>query len=352
MKLEDIKRNFLDEIPSKYEKRKGTFLWDIVKAISIRISEVYDSLNSVKSELDIDNLEGNKLEKYINQRTAIERKKATYSTGILNIKGNGAIKRGDLFETDGYLQFESIEDKRIKGEDKVLIKAKNTGTEGNVIAGSITKMPITIQGITGCINEKETTGGYDEESDLDLKTRYFEHLRTPATSGNIYHYLKWAKEVEGVGLAKIYPLWDGNNTVKIVIIDNNRKPASESLVEKVQEYIDPESEGKGEGRAPIGAFCTVVSADAIRINISVKLTIIDGADPGNIKTKIEDEINNYLASIAFSSTLLSYSIVGARILNVAGILRYEELKINGTINENLTCNESEVFLLNEVILVE
>ena len=47
------------------------------------------------------------------------------------------------------------------------------------------------------------TGGYDAETDDELRRRYFEKVRSLVTFGNKYHYINWAKEVVVVGDANV-----------------------------------------------------------------------------------------------------------------------------------------------------
>lgn len=347
----EILEEILKEIPNEYEKSKGYFLWDILKAISISIKNILSNVTFVASKLDINNLEGNELEKFINQRTGIERKNATYSTCTITVNGNGNIKIGDLFETEGLIQFKSLENKTINETGTINTQCVSSGKIGNVSANSIKKMPITIQGISSCINSHSAVGGYDAESDIDLKNRYFERLREPATSGNIYHYKRWAKEVEGVGDARIIPLWNGNNTVKTIIINNERLPADDELINKVQEYIDPEITGAGKGQAPIGAFCTVASAKAKNINISVKAMFSKNSNKEQIKNKVIENIKLYLKEIAFIKDTLSYAIIGSKILDIEGVIDYSQLTINNQ-TINIECDEDEVFVLERVDFIE
>ena len=129
-------------------------------------------------------------------------------------------------------------------------------------------MPVAVQGIASCDNPEPIGGGYAEESDSEYCARYLVVLRTPATSGNIYHYAQWALEVAGVGHVKVFPRVQGVNTVDVVIADNAGQPASPALVKSVQDYIDPDSEGAGRGQAPIGAQCLLLPRPA-RLSRSV-----------------------------------------------------------------------------------
>ena len=113
------------------------------------------------------------------------------------------------------------------------------GAVGNLPAGSITMMPVQIAGIVKVTNPAPTAEGYDAETDQAYYDRFILNLQTPPTSGNQYHYRSWALEVSGVGGVQVYPLGHGANTVDVVIIDTEGKPASEPLVQACLLYTSP-----------------------------------------------------------------------------------------------------------------
>ncbi len=344
-----LQKELLSEIEESYEKSKGYFLWDMLKAVAIGIKNLLEKLQHVADKLNVENIYQDERERFIFQRTGITRRKATFAEGVITVKGNGTITKGDLFETEGLVRFQATETVKVIGQTTVSIKAVFAGEGGNVPIGSITKMPITIQGMTSCTNETATEGGYEAESDEDLLLRYYEKLREPATSGNIYHYKRWAKEVEGVGAVRVFPLWAGDNTVKVIIIDLERLPASEELVQKVQNYIDPNSKGTGEGQAPIGAYCTVESAKPKIIDVSVHLHLAKDTILEVIKKEIDSKIIDYLKGIAFEQDYASFAQIGAHILSVEGVVDYENMTLNG-LTQNIVCQKDEVMLLGEVVL--
>ena len=347
---DSIQKELLSEIEDSYEKSKGYFLWDILKAVAVGMKNLLEKLQIVSDKLDIENIYDEERERFIFQRTGITRRQATFSEGVITVKGNGIVKKGDLFETEGLIRFKAVETVNVIEQADIIVKAVTAGAIGNVPMGSITKMPITIQGITSCTNHTATEGGYQQENDKDLLARYYERLREPATSGNIYHYKRWAKEVEGVGAVNVFPLWNGDNTVKIVIIDLERQPASDELVEKVQNYIDPNSTGTGQGQAPIGAYCTVESAKPKIINVSVLLHVSKYVVLEVIKKEIENKIIEYFKQIAFEQEYASFAQIGANILSVENVLDYENMTLNG-LTQNITCQKYEVMILGEVTLL-
>ncbi|WP_313757079.1 baseplate J/gp47 family protein [Tissierella sp.] len=350
----EIHDRMLKNISDKYDKTKGSFFYDSTKPAAIEFERKNKEIKEVADKLDVENLEGYELERFIYQRIGIQRKQATKATITVTIVGQeGAkISKGDLVGADT-VNFISLDDKTIDntGQMIVNVQCEEFGSIGNVPVGAIKYFPISIAGLTSVINAEPVKNGYDAESDKSLIDRYYERIRTPATSGNKYHYQNWAKEVTGVGDARVFPLWQGDNTVKVIIIDSNKQPAGKELIDKVQEYIDPQITGLGEGQAPIGAFCTVVSAISKDINISVVVTRDENYSLEQIKLKVEENIRDYLKSIAFKEDIVSYAKIGAIILNCDGVLDYTNLKINNN-TSNINVKDEEIASLNEVVISE
>lgn len=349
---EAIHEEMLGGISDNYDKSVGSFIYDVTMPPADKISEAYKDLDSVVSKLSINNLKGEELAQEIYQRTGIVKKEATYATAVVTITGQpGAIINvGDKVSSDT-MNYSFQESKTIDetGQATILVKCDQPGSDGNVPANSITLFPITIQGLSSVTNLEPVTNGYDEEADEELLKRYYERVQTPPTSGNKAHYKNWAKEVTGIGEARVFPLWNGDNTVKVVIIDSNRGPASVDLVEEVQEHIDPGIRGLGEGQAPIGAFCTVVSASGLSINISFTATKDPGYSDEQRQESVVQNLSKYLSEIAFVEDQVSYAKVGALILSSTGILDYTNLLMNnGT--ANISVGEEEVAVIGGITI--
>jgi uncharacterized phage protein gp47/JayE len=341
---------FLD-ISNEHDKTKGSFIYDATMPAAIQFEKAYQELGKVVDELNIENLVGDKLEKKVNERTGMTRKKATKAIGVVTVTGNGTISIGDLFETESGIQFSATETKDIVNSGTVSVVCTQAGSIGNVPANQIKFIPVTIAGISSVNNQEPTSDGFEAESDSELLIRYFERVRTPATSANKHQYRLWAKEVTGVGNAKVFPTFSGNNTVKIVIIDSNKQPASQLLVDEVQNYIDPGGTGLGDGVAPaFGGITSVISALGKAIDISFT-TVKDPAytDAQRLES-VKANITQYLKDIAFVEDYVSYAIVGSLILQSDGIVDYSDLLINaGT--SNILIGSEEVAILGGVTIV-
>lgn len=339
----ELHEALLQKMDAGYQKTVGFPTYDILKAVAIVLSPITKALDGIADKLDINNLTGEELHRFVEQRSSVKFREASHATARLQITGNGTVYVGDLFATEGGIQFIADETTVIESSGMIDVTAAEAGPSGNVVVGSIVLMPKTLPGITACTNPEKASGGYAAESDDALRERYLEAKAAPPASGNIYHYKMWAKEVSGVGDAKVLPLWNGENTVKIVIIDDKKLPAEEELVAEVQAYIDPQSSGRGEGEAPIGAYCTVVAADPVSIDVSVNLML----DNGYETVDIDASITAYLRSIAFKQNYVSIGRISSAILDTPGVLDYENLLVNGG-TSNISIADTEVAVLGTV----
>ena len=235
------------------------------------------------------------------------------------------------------------------------------GNIGNVAANTINKPVQTLSGLENVTNPESFTNGFNGESDEDLLIRYYEDLKIPLTSGNKYFYKKWAKEVPGVKEARVFPLWNGNNTVKVVIIDSNYSASNDSLVKTVQDYIDPyelQEDGTkygwgfGNGQAPNGSYCSVFYADNLLLDISLSVEKTNSGANEIVSANIRNAINEYLQSITFIDNedgkpldKISYVKIASIILDSDGVLDCSNLIINGG-NKNIEMKDTEIPLIS------
>lgn len=347
---DDVLNRMLNSIPDSYAKSIGFPLHDLTAAFALEANEIYKKINEVEMKLDIENLTGDELTRRVYQLTGLKRREAVNATGIVTVKGTGHIPEGTIFATLNNVEFATSKSYDVIEESNVVeVIAVVPGPSGNVGAGSITKIPVKIPGILEVTNTEPTKNGYVEENDDELKYRFYNELRKPIVSGNKNHYEKWALEIAGVGSARCFPLANGPNTVEVCIIGNDGRAATLDLIKAVQNYIDPEIKGLGEGVAPAGAYCTITTAKEISINISADIVLAVGYTVEKIKKDVEEQIANLFKEQAFKTQYISVAQIGSIIFNTAGVLDYSNLKINdGTINIGL--NDREIAVQGSVSL--
>ena len=349
MSASEILTELLDGMPDSYQKTVGYPTHDLLAAAALRMEGTDEEVAAMRAALDPENLAGGDLDRYVFPRSGLERRQATFATGVLTVTGTGTVQQGALFESGGGIQFAASETVQITGEGQVRVTCRVDGAAGNLPAHSITQMPVTLQGISACDNPEPTAGGYDEEDDAAYYARYLLKIRTPATSGNVYHYQSWALEVAGVGAVQVFPLARGPGTVDIVLIDSTGQPAPPDLVQAVQDYIDPGGTGEGYGQAPIGAQCQVEAATGTEIELSATVFKLDTADEETVTAGIKAAVGAYLAEIAFQQDYVSFARITERILAVEGVRDLESLTVNGG-TDNVHLGERACAVLGEVTL--
>ena len=327
--MSETLETMLEAMPDSYQKTVGFPTYDLLAAAAIPMDAFAQQLSDTERKLDPEELTDAELDSYILSRSGLERNPATYAEGVLLVTGNGTVQAGDLFESGGGVQFVSTQTVEIIGSGEVPVRCVTPGAVGNLPAGSITMMPVQIAGIVKVTNPAPTAEGYDAETDQAYYDRFILNLQTPPTSGNQYHYRSWALEVSGVGGVQVYPLGHGANTVDVVIIDTEGKPASEPLVQAVQEHIDPGSKGIGEGEAPVGAYCYVSAATALELDLSLTVTAMAGSEEEQVTEAIKAAVTAYLKGIAFAQDYVSYAQIAAAILDAPGVQDFENLTVNG-----------------------
>lgn len=303
-------------------KFEGTFEYDMLAANALEFSKVEIELEQAYKAIFAETSWG----EYLTMRAAefgVDRKEATKAVGTATIKGTAGsiIPLGSLFATESGVVFATTEKAVVPsgGAVDVPVEARTAGATGNVAAGVISKIPVNIPGIFSVSNAEATHDGFSEETDEALLKRLIIYVRTPATSGNIYHYQEWASSIPGVGSVLVVPLWNGNGTVKVYITDADNNAASEELQKKVLDYI--------ETVRPIGAAVTVDTPDYLAVNVTANVKVAEGHED-IYKDEITKALNAYFISVGMDAGYVSIAQIGKCMLNSGAITDYDTLKIN------------------------
>ena len=284
--LEEI----LSRAPDGIDLRQGSIFYDAVAGIAFKIAKYYADLEQVFEMVFLVTATGDyltlKAEEYAVYRQAA-------ATAKYRIKYDGELPElGTRFFCNGQY-FVLAQDDALG----IYIEAEKAGTEANDIPAGTSVVPTDTQrSLTACSIVEELEPGADDEDDESLRKRVQEKIAGPAENGNQQHYKTWCESISGVGRARIVPLWAGENTVKGVLIDTEGGPASEAVVQRVQEYIDPGGTGLGEGQANIGAHFTATSATAKRVNISFSVTLAKGGDLASVRSAAQTALKAQIKS--------------------------------------------------------
>ena len=331
----------LDNMTNDIDKREGSFVSNMVSPVGTEFAKYYIELDNILSIMFLEDATNEFLDKKVYD-FGIYRKMGTSARGTIKVTGtNGTfIPKGSEVLSQGELVFYTLNDTWIENEEAIIeVEASNVGVDFNIIANSIDKFAKKINGVSSVTNEEEFKEGTDAETDEELRERFFEIIRRPATSGNIYHYEQWAKEIDGINQASAKPLWNGNGTVK-VIVSNNNNIVEEDIVRKCQEHINK--------LRPVGADVTVITPTKLDITVSANIYIENGFDATQAKIDFEENLKKYLSSC---NDTVVYTRVASCLGSVEGIKDYSDLKLNGGAS-NISFDDEKLPIVKTITLSE
>lgn len=232
------------------------------------------------------------------------------------------------------------------------LRCEKPGTVGNHYSGNLVNITF-IQGVATAELTTLLHPARDEETDEELRTRYFAALNQKAFGGNIADYREKVMALDGVSAVQVYPTWNGGGTVKISIVDPEYNPVSEEYIAEVQELIDPENSqgetGDGLGIAPIGHQVTVVTPEEVNVAVSATLVLKPGYAVGQVQGPIRTALEKYIEELrkgwAQSNDMNEYSMsmfiarVTSAIVNVPGVANVTGVTLNGKA-EDITFQEN------------
>ena len=351
--FEQIVKRMKDDLKNPPNKVEGSFASDNIQAVAKELLKYYDYIDFLQDQHYADTAEGEFLDAK-GREVGVFRKQATRATGYCTFEGrpNIFIPNGFRVSSDNNNYFTTDSGYIGKnGKVELPIEAELEGVDGNTIEESIYNFD-SLSGLRRVYNINPVSSGTDIEDDESFRERILLRMRNPGTSGNQYHYMHWAMEVDGVGRVRVFPIWNGPGTVKVSILDSNQRVASEDLIQKVKHHIDNDGDRKGESLAPIGALLTVSTATIKKIKIEGKILFEYGSKltkeevSEQLKKQVQEYIDKY---ISYKSSRLTVAKVIDILYNIEGIQDIINLTING-VNDSVGFEAEEIPFIESVVL--
>lgn len=353
---ENILKRMMGKVPSDVDKREGSIIFDSLAPNSIEYEILYASLDYFLKNTFGDTANREWLIERAKER-GLEPYPATYSIARAVFKpATLEIPIGSRFSYDD-IDF-AVTEKQSEGI--YLMRCETAGTVGNVPAGKLIPNDY-VRGLATAYLDEVVIPAEDEEPTEEFRARYLASFDGQAYGGNIADYKEKVMKIGGVGGIKVYPVWNGGGTVKVVFMTSEFKPPSEEFIEQVQTILDPiPNNGQGVGIAPIGHRVTVEGVRNSNISISFKLTFLGLLN--SYRAKIEKAIDDYFLELNrhWAETKIdnssNYSNSGiivrlvqleSRILDIEGIIDVEETTLNGE-HKNLMLGVDELAVRGEI----
>ncbi|MCL2463150.1 MAG: baseplate J/gp47 family protein [Defluviitaleaceae bacterium] len=316
------------------DTREGSLIRTALAPAAYELAQIYIELQRVLDESFADTASWDYL-----VRRAAER-------GVVPYPATNAIRQGE-FNMDvpigsrfslNLLNYVAI----AKISDGVFeMRCETPGSVGNLESGRL--IPIQyIQGLTRAQLTDVLIPGEDMEGLEHFRKRYFDSIFKEAFGGNIADYYNKVTAMQGVGGCKVYPVWQGPGTVKVVVIDSEWEAPTGVMTDAIQTALDPTvNQGAGLGLAPIGHTVTVAPVTGTQIDISFTLTYQSGYAWADVQDDVNAAIDAYFLQMAqgwdqvdwintpTATLIVRVSQIETRILDVAGVIDITGTALNG-----------------------
>lgn len=334
-----ILQSLLDRVPSSLDKREGSMIQTALGAGAYALEEFYLELNQVQQGAYLQTAVGQDLD-LLTVLANVSRYPASPAVrlGVFNQD----IPIGSRFSTiDGADSVNFAATARL-GEGRYEMTCETAGTVGNRYTGPL--LPVTfLQGLTSAELTSILVAGDDTEDDEALRQRAIDALNEQPFGGNVADYKRVVLDIDGVGGLQVYPTWDGGGTVKLSVLGADWMPASEQLIETVQNAVDPPpNQGLGYGTAPIGAKVTVTTPEAVPVDVAAAVAHGPGYTIAQLNAPLRAAAEQCLLSVRQdwdqpdASGLTHYSSwvylarMTAALLAVPGVVNITGLTLNGS----------------------
>lgn len=329
------------------DTREGSVYMDAAAGHCIRAAKFYEDLRSVFGLLFADSCTGDVLDEWAAQKQ-VYRKAATPSYYVPVFEGVAPANLvGDRFMAGGYYFV-------LVGEGEgFYLQSELTGTKTNYLPKGERLIPVrNTMGLRAAVLGDMYAAGTDQEKDEDLRERWRGALSEPAENWNKRQYKASCESYDGVGRAIITPLAYGPCTVKALVISSEGTVPPDSLIEKIQEEMDPGAEGLGCGRVLLGCKFYAVAAGQETVDVSFDVAIVSGYPMEATKEAVRQELVRYMKGVALDTPdgegmVVQYMKVIGILANTAGIKDLANLTLNG-LAENVSIGKDCVPVLGEL----
>lgn len=333
---ENILNRILARVAAKFDKRLGSVIYDATAPASIEFEAIYAALDYILDQSFADTAE----RPYLIRRAA-ERGLKPYPATFAKVTGvftpaDLEIPQGARFNCGEYIYsvVEQIEPGRY------YLTCETAGAAPNGQTGRL--IPVqTINGLKTAELVEISILGEDDEDTEHFRERYYDSLTADQYGGNVADYKAKILSLPGVGGVKVFPAWNGGGTVRCVIIDSELGVPTTTLVDEVQEIMDPlvvngeASQGLGLGVAPVGHFVTITGAAATPINVRATMTFRSGYSLLGALPEIEAALDGYYRELNSdwedeeTGVIVRQSEVIARLLSITGVIDVIGTTLNG-----------------------
>lgn len=343
MSYEVILKRMLDRVPGGLDKREGSFLYTALTAAAAEMQIMYIEFDTILKETFADTASRENLIRRAAERGMTPRPASKAVLKAQAVPDHAEIPIGERFRLGQYLYVvcENL------GEGCYRMECETEGSCGNRQLGRLVPV-LSLPGLASMELTEVLIPGEDMEETELFRKEYFQSFHAKAFGGNRKDYMDKVNGIAGVGATKITRTWNGPSTVRLTILDSGFGKASESLVQMVQETMDPGAEGNGEGLAPIDHVVTVDTVEEVEIFINSRISFDNGYRFEDLQEPIKEALERYFKELRISweglgeqGCIVRIARIESGILAVQGVTDVESTTVNG-LSQNMELSPYQV----------
>lgn len=350
---ENLLQEKLNCVDEKFDKRESSLIYNALAPNSAEIRAMYVFLQWLMDNVYGDTAEGEYLDRIALYTKGLTRNAATKA--ICKLETDAPVEIGSRFTVDS-VTYTVTEEMEQETYYCYKVECSVEGIEGNQHFG--TAIPVEyVAGLAYAEVTEILIPGEEEEDTEVFRERWLSSFNNIAFGGNKADYMTKVNALDGVGACKVYRAGneDGEQTggnVRIVIIDSSFAVPSSTLVEKVQEAIDPSKIGDGIGIAPIGHIVNIEGVTGFEINVTANITCDTNYVFEDVKSNIVANVTEYLLGLSKTwadtgNLVVRRSQIESNILAVPYVLDVTDTMLNG-VEENIILEKDSIPILGGV----
>lgn len=289
MTADVILAQMLGEVPDSLDKREGTFIYNALAPVAVKLSEMYTNLDMCLDEAFADTASFNSLKRIAAER-GVKHLEATNTViaAKIELPEGAELLLGDRFFI-GDIFFAWNGNMSDNGEEYIL-ECEIKGVIDDVVGKHL-----VYDGTNAVVSSAVVTNiliyGRNEETQEELRRRYYDSIENAPFAGNRAAYREIIMGVPGVGGCRVFRQNVGELYFYIYIINQNSEPVTDDdLLAAVQTAVD--------AVAPIGHNPKVLSANKEDFSVYFTLTVKQGTDAAYVNSEAMRITAEYFKQLA------------------------------------------------------
>lgn len=202
---DQIQTDIASHIGISLPLKKASILSALSYALAGSIHLLYGNLEYTLTQLLPDTAKGTNLDRLALHLGLGRRRQKTKAEGLIRVNGKqgSVIPKGHIFTHESGNTYITVESETISesGFARLKVISNQPGLKVNLKSQSVLSMSTAIKDIEpkALVLNAGIIGGFDDETDEELRQRLLLHVRHPGQGGSQTDYIKWSQEIPGVG---------------------------------------------------------------------------------------------------------------------------------------------------------